>query len=126
MAVIVKYVVVRDEKEDMTFTTKKEADAYDRMLDIAEELYAFLQTAEVEIPEDKLDDLSFFMAKHRESLSTLLKGGAVSASKAKVAETPAAKDKASEPMVVTNDNIKDKGPEGAKASRTVKPRTVAA
>ncbi len=32
MAVIVKYVVVRDGKEDMIFTTKKEADAYDKML----------------------------------------------------------------------------------------------
>jgi dsDNA-binding SOS-regulon protein len=74
MAVIVKYVVVRDGKEDMIFTTKKEADAYDKMLDIAERLREFLQTAEVDIAEDKLDELTFFMAQHRESISRLLRG----------------------------------------------------
>ncbi|HCP97002.1 MAG TPA: damage-inducible protein YebG, partial [Pseudoalteromonas sp.] len=33
MAVVVKYVVERNGVERMTFTTKKEADAYDKMLD---------------------------------------------------------------------------------------------
>ncbi|PON16090.1 hypothetical protein C2W62_20305 [Candidatus Entotheonella serta] len=75
MAVIVKYVVVRDGKEDMIFTTKKEAEAYDKMLDIAERLHEFLQTAEIDIAEDKLDELSFFMAQHREPISRLLRGG---------------------------------------------------
>jgi dsDNA-binding SOS-regulon protein len=74
MAVIVKYVVVRDGKEDMIFTTKKEADAYDKMLDIAERLHEFLQTAGVDIAEDKLDELAFFMAQHREPISRLLRG----------------------------------------------------
>jgi len=36
MAVIVKYIVVRNGEEKMTFATKKEADAYDKMLDIAD------------------------------------------------------------------------------------------
>jgi len=75
MAVIVKYVVVRDGKEDMIFTTKKEAEAYDKMLDIAERLNDFLQAAEVDIPEDKLDELTFFMARHREPIGRLLRGG---------------------------------------------------
>jgi len=74
MAVIVKYVVVRDGKADMIFTTKKEADAYDKMLDIAERLHEFLRTAEVDIAEDKLDELTFFMAQHRESIGRLLRG----------------------------------------------------
>lgn len=75
MAVIVKYVVVRDGKEDMIFTTKKEAEAYDKMLDIAERLHEFLQTAEVDIAEDKLDELTFFIAQHREPIGRLLRGG---------------------------------------------------
>lgn len=79
MAVIVKYVVVRDGKEDMIFTTKKEADAYDRMLDIAERLWAFLRTSEVDIDPDKLDALTFFMAQHGDQISRLLKGGALDA-----------------------------------------------
>lgn len=77
MAVIVKYVVVRDGKEDMIFTTKKEAEAYDKMLDIAERLNEFLQTAEVDIAEDKLDELAFFMAQYRESIGKLLRGGSL-------------------------------------------------
>ena len=79
MAVIIKYVVVRDGKEDMIFTSKKEADAYDKMLDIAERLNDFLQAAEVDIAEDKLDELAFFMAQHREPLGKLLRGGQVEA-----------------------------------------------
>lgn len=75
MAVIVKYVVVRDGKEDMMFSTKKEADAYDKMLDVAERLYAFLRAAELNIDDDKLDALTFFMAQHHDQLGKLLKGG---------------------------------------------------
>ena len=35
MAVEVKYVVIREGEEKMSFTSKKEADAYDKMLDMA-------------------------------------------------------------------------------------------
>lgn len=87
MAVLVKYVVVRDGKEDMMFSTKKEADAYDKMLDIAERLYAFLHTAELNIDDDKLDALAFFMARHHVQFDKLLKGGKLE---------PAAADLASE------------------------------
>ena len=38
MAVIVKYVVVSDGKEDMIFNTRKETEAHDKVLDIAERL----------------------------------------------------------------------------------------
>lgn len=38
MAVEIKFVVVRQGEEKMTFTTKKEADAYDKMLDLADNL----------------------------------------------------------------------------------------
>lgn len=79
MAVIVKYVVVRDGKDDMIFSTKKEADAYDRMLDIAERLWAFLQTSQLAIDPDQLEALAFFMAQHGEQVSRLLRGGALGA-----------------------------------------------
>ncbi len=36
MAVEVKYVVIREGEEKMSFTSKKEADAYDKMLDTAD------------------------------------------------------------------------------------------
>ena len=75
MAVIVKYVVIFDGKEDMVFNTRKEAEAHDKMLDIAERLYAFLHAAEINIAEDTLDVLTLFMAQHREPIGTILKGG---------------------------------------------------
>jgi dsDNA-binding SOS-regulon protein len=74
MAVIVKYVVVYDGREEMSFSTRKEAEAHDKMLSIAERLYAFLHTAEIPIAEDTLDALSLFMAQHREHIETILKG----------------------------------------------------
>jgi len=75
MAVIVKYVVVSHGKEDMIFSTRKEAEAHDKMLTIAEQLYAFLHRAESNIDEDALEALSLFMAQHREQVGTILRGG---------------------------------------------------
>ena len=75
MAIIVKYVVVSHGKEDMIFNTRKEAEAHDKMLDIAERLYAFLHAAEINIAEDTLEALTLFMAQHREHVGTILKGG---------------------------------------------------
>ncbi len=115
MAVIVKYVVVRDGKEDMIFTTKKEAEAYDKMLDIAERLHEFLQTSEVDIAEDKLDELAFFIAQHREPIGKLLRGGNL--------EAPVSREVSLEPEL----EQEKKGPEGptARRARAAKPKAVA-
>ncbi len=75
MAVIVKYVVVRNGVEKMTFTSKKEADAYDKELDIAEALFELMQGAELDIDEGVLDDLALFLARQREDAIRVLKGG---------------------------------------------------
>src|SRR2546423_9706111 len=75
MAIIVKYVVVSNGKEDMIFNTRKEAEAHDKMLDIAERLYVFLHAAELHIDDDTLDALTLFMAQQREPIGTILKGG---------------------------------------------------
>jgi dsDNA-binding SOS-regulon protein len=75
MAVIVKYVVVSNGKEDMIFSTRKEAEAHDKMLDIAERLYTFLHAADLNIAEDTLEALTLFMAQQRAHLDTILKGG---------------------------------------------------
>jgi len=75
MAVIVKYVVVADGKEDMIFSTRKEAEAHDKMLAIAERLSTFLHAAELNLAEDTLEVLTWFMAQHREQIGTILKGG---------------------------------------------------
>ncbi|MCF1427214.1 MAG: YebG family protein [Shewanella sp.] len=96
MAVVVQYVVVREGIEKMTFTSKKEADAYDKMLDIADNLLPFLQRCEMEVAETDWEKLAFYMANHKDELSSLLKGGAqvkaeTPESTKKVSRKPAAK-----------------------------------
>lgn len=75
MAVIVKYIVERNGVEKMTFTTKQEADAYDKQLDIAEHLAEFLAGADSGIDAERLEQLSFFMAQHSPDILAILKGG---------------------------------------------------
>lgn len=75
MAVEIKYIVVRDGVEKMTFTSKKEADAYDKQLDIAENLLELMQGSELGIDEDKLDTLAFFLAQNATDAVAILKGG---------------------------------------------------
>ncbi|WP_133406642.1 YebG family protein [Parashewanella tropica] len=86
MAVITQFVVVREGVEKMTFTTKKEADAYDKMLDIADSLVPFLEKSEVEIEEKQLEDMAYYLASNKDDLLSLLKGGVTNKSPAKKAE----------------------------------------
>lgn len=74
MTVMTKFVVVREGVEKMTFTSKKEADAYDKMLDIADLLMPFLTDSALELEDTICEKLSFYLAEHREHLASLLKG----------------------------------------------------
>jgi dsDNA-binding SOS-regulon protein len=85
MAVIVKFIVVRNGEEKMTFATKKEADEYDKMLDIADNVFEFLENSKVKLDETQLETLSLLLAENREKLMLILRGGSL---KQKVIETP--------------------------------------
>lgn len=74
MTVVVQYIVVRDGEQKMTFPTKKEADAYDRMLDIAEAMTGLLQRGELGLEEAKLEEIALHLAKHGDEAMSLLKG----------------------------------------------------
>lgn len=76
MAVITRYIVERDGEEKMTFANKKDADAYDKELDIAEAFGSFLEKSEVEVNEDTIEALSLYIAKYRDEAQQLLKGAA--------------------------------------------------
>ncbi len=98
MSVIVKYIVVRDGVEKMTFTTKKEADAYDKMLDIAYNLVEFInESADVKIDEKKLEDLSFFMAQNKDKAISILKGSKPASPKPELVEPAESKPAESKP-----------------------------
>ena len=83
MAVITQFVVVREGVEKMTFTSKKEADAYDKMLDIADNLFPFIQNSDLNLEENTLEQLSFYLASNKDDLLSLLKGGTAAAKAAK-------------------------------------------
>ncbi len=74
MAVIVKYIVVRNGEEKMTFATKKEADAYDKMLDIADNLFEFLEKSKIKLNETQLEEVSLLLAENRMELVSVLRG----------------------------------------------------
>lgn len=78
MAVEIKYVVVRGGVEKMTFASKKEADAYDKLLDTADELMTLLAGAPIELAPEQQESLAFYLAEQRDVLQTLLRGGKVS------------------------------------------------
>ncbi len=77
MAVEVCYKVVRDGVERMTFTSKKEADAYDKMLDIAEALEGMLGDVDVPLSEQQKEALALELAKNKDNFIAALKGGKV-------------------------------------------------
>ena len=74
MAVIVKYIVVRNGEEKMTFATKKEADAYDKMLDIADNMFEFLEKAKLKLTENQLEKISLHLAEKRDDVIPILRG----------------------------------------------------
>ncbi|MGB2078809.1 MAG: YebG family protein [Vibrio sp.] len=88
MAVIVKYVVERNGEEKMTFTSKAEADAYDKMLDMADELYQLLEGSQLLADDQQKEDLSLFLAKNKDEVLFALGAKRKPAPKAKkTAET---------------------------------------
>ena len=77
MAVITRYVVVRNGVElDQVFSVKKEAEAYDKMLDAAEQLAGFIKSSalEVSIAEETIDAVAILLAKNGPEVVKILKG----------------------------------------------------
>lgn len=62
MAVEVKYVVIREGEEKMSFTSKKEADAWDKMLDTADLLDTWLEQSPVVLEDGQREALSLWLA----------------------------------------------------------------
>ncbi|AXU94928.1 MAG TPA: hypothetical protein DD850_09330 [Erwinia persicina] len=75
MAVEIKYVVVRKGEEKMTFASKKEADAYDKMLDLAEVFADWLIASKLEMEEQQGEALGLFMAENKDALQQILRSG---------------------------------------------------
>jgi len=73
MAVETRYVVVRTDKnnkeqEVMTFTDKRAADEHDKMLDMADGMFEILHSSNLKLDEEQCEELSIYLAKHREDV----------------------------------------------------------
>jgi len=74
VAVIIKYIVERKGVEKMTFTSKKEADAYDKMLDSADQIALFLSDSPVSLDDQQLEEIGLYVASNKDVLQNLFKG----------------------------------------------------
>jgi dsDNA-binding SOS-regulon protein len=77
MAVITRFIVVRNGVElDKVFEVKKEADAYDKMLDAAENLAAFIKQSDLQIDLDAktIDEIAICLAQNAPEVNKILKG----------------------------------------------------
>ncbi|WP_202025074.1 YebG family protein [Klebsiella quasipneumoniae] len=75
MAVEIKYVVIREGEEKMSFASKKEADAYDKMLDLAEVLNDWLVASPLEMDDTQRDTMAMWLAERKEALQHILRAG---------------------------------------------------
>lgn len=75
MAVVNLYMSDRDPSK-RTFTSKAEADALDRKLELAENLQAFLEKQVPELDEGLGERISLLLAEHKDALAQAFKGKA--------------------------------------------------
>lgn len=73
MAVETKFVVVRKGEEKMTFANKKDADAYDKMLDMADAFTDWLLQSELEIDETLAENIALRLAEQKETVQHILR-----------------------------------------------------
>jgi len=77
MTVITRFIVVRNGVElDKEFDVKKEADAYDKMLDAADNLAAFIKKSDLQIDLDSktVEEISICLAKNAPEVINILRG----------------------------------------------------
>ncbi len=73
MALVTLYMSDRDPHKTL-FTSKKEADAHDKKLELAECICAYLQTKIESIDEDVADAVGMLIAENKEPFLMALKG----------------------------------------------------
>ena len=106
MSVITKFVVVRNGVElEQTFTDKKEAEAYDLLLDASQEIAELIKQGDLQINVDPqtIDDIAIFLAQNAPAVTKILK--AVKPIK------PESDDAAKSKIKTEPEENKDKAPE---------------
>lgn len=73
MAVETRFIVIRKGEEKMTFASKKEADAYDKMLDMAEAFTDWLSQSELQLDEIQAENLALFLAQQKDTVQHIIR-----------------------------------------------------
>ena len=116
MAVETRYVVIRTDKsnkeqEVMTFTDKRAADEYDKMLDMADGMFELLQSnelqGELKLADEQCEALSIFLAKQREEVLIALQAKKKPVSKANKSKPSKAKSE-NQAQLDINDEVSTK------------------
>ncbi len=74
MAITIKYVVTHKGVEKLVTTDKKEADQFDKMLDTADNLAAYIEAKGIKLDDAVTEELSIMLAKNKDNIAKLLKG----------------------------------------------------
>ncbi|BAN96984.1 hypothetical protein E05_22180 [Plautia stali symbiont] len=73
MAVETKYVVVRKGEEKMTFANKKDADAWDKILDMTDAFTDWLQQHQSAMDEAQAEALGMLLAEQKDAVQHILR-----------------------------------------------------
>ncbi|WP_045047332.1 YebG family protein [Rouxiella chamberiensis] len=120
MAVETKFVVVRKGEEKMTFASKKEADAYDKMLDMAEAFTDWLLESKLQLDEEQAENMALFLAEQKDAVQHILRTSKVPDANAASAQSAAEKVSAVETDEPKADAAKANAEESGKKIRAVK------
>lgn len=102
MAIEIKYVVVRKGEDKMTFASKKEAEAYDKMLDMAEVFSDWLLNSGMQLDEPQAENLGLYLAEHKDDVQHILRTS-------KLPEAVGAQAPSDEPESMESDDDTDAG-----------------
>lgn len=78
MAILTQYVVTHKGVEKLVTADKKEADQYDKMLDIADNLAEYIEAKGLVLGDDVTESLTIMLSKNRNAVGKLLKGTSAS------------------------------------------------
>lgn len=74
MAITVQYVVTHKGEEKLVTVDKKEANDYDKMLSVADNLNEFLVQKGITLDEQVAEDLTIALAKDKDAVAMILRG----------------------------------------------------
>jgi dsDNA-binding SOS-regulon protein len=76
VAIVIQYVVTHKREEKLVTTDKKEADQYDKMLDVSDNLADFIRAKcpDLDITDDALEEITIALSTNKVDVQSIFKG----------------------------------------------------